>query len=307
MYKIFLVVVLGLFLFGNAEAKRFEPPVLTAEFDQMAYAPLYPTFSWEPLANTEFYEVRVVKVSTNVIVRELFNVEALNRVTDWTPFTEEGEFYWQVRVVDKNHKPLSDWSEKKFFKVEMPVKYAAYGDSITHGGASYIPAGQLSCQWQTYSEVPIKNLARSGDTTEMLINRFENDVLPFEPQILIIMAGVNDVRGGKEADEVIKNLETLRDKCLKNGITPVFCTITSMNPEIMSKRGIFLTDGDWREVREQVNLWIKQTPYFIDVAEDLTDEFGYLTKNLTPDGLHPALRGKKLIGEKISDYLKKNF
>ena len=292
---------------GGVEAKKIPPPVLTAEFEQMDFMQLYPTYSWEPLPMTEFYQVQVVKVSTNTIIRELFNSEALNRMTDWTPFVEAGEYYWQVRVVNKNHKPLSDWSEKKYFTVTAPVKFAVLGDSISHGGANYIPAGQLSCQWETYSDVPIKNLARSGDTTQDMLNRFDNDVLPFKPQVLIIMAGVNDIRAGATADAVIKNLEALRDKCLAHEITPVFCTVTSMNPTIMNLRGIPLTDGDWREAREQINFWIKTTPYFIDVATPLTDEFGYLRAELTPDGLHPALRGKKIIGEAVGNYLKKNF
>ncbi len=305
--KLLAIMILSVFFFGNAEAKRINPPILTAEFEQMAFMQLYPTFSWEPLPKTEFYEVRVVKISTNKIVRELFNAEGFNRVTDWEPLTETGKYYWQVRVVDKKHKALSDWSEKKYFEVTAPVEFAALGDSITHGGASYIPAGQISCQWETFCDVPIKNLGRSGDTTEMMVNRFEKDVLPFKPRVLIIMGGVNDVREGKKAAEVIKNFETLRGKCLEHEIIPVFCTITSMNPEKMALRGIFLTNGDWREQREQINSWIKQMPYFIDAAEELTDELGYLRAELTPDGLHPALRGKKLMGEKISDCLKKIF
>ena len=307
--KKFLSMILSTCLLfgGGVEAKKLSPPILTAEFEQMDFMQLYPTYSWEPLPNTKFYLVRVVKVSTNTIVRELLNDEALDRTTDWTPFTEAGEYYWQVCVSNKNRKPLSDWSEKKFFTVTAPVKFAVLGDSISHGGASYIPAGQLSCQWETYSSVPIKNLARSGDTTQQMLERFDRDVLPFKPQVLIIMAGVNDIREGMSGDAVIKNLEALRDKCLANDITPVFCTITSMNPEIMARRGIFLTDGDWREAREKINFWIMKTPYFIDVTEKLTDDFGYLRAEFTPDGLHPALRGKKIIGETIGNYLKKNF
>ena len=292
---------------AGAEAKNFPPPNLTAEFEQMDFMQLYPTYSWEPLPKTEFYQVQVVKISTNKIVRELFNDEAFDRTTDWTPFTEAGDYYWQVRVVSKSHKPLSDWSEKKFFTVTAPVKFAVLGDSISHGGANYIPAGQLSCQWETYSAVPIKNLARSGDTTQQMLDRFDSDVLPFNPQVLVIMGGVNDIRTGASAEDVIKNLSALRDKCLANDITPVFSALTSMNPELIHKRGIFLTDGDWRAAREQVNLWIKSTPYFVDATEALTDEFGYLRAEFTPDGLHPALRGKKILGEAIGSYLKKNF
>lgn len=311
--KKFLPLILSacvLFGGGCADAsQKFPPPILTAEFEQMDFAQLYPTYSWEPLPLTEFYQVQVVKVeeARDKIVRELFNEEAFNRVTDWTPFTEAGEYYWQVRVVDKNHKPLSDWSAKKYFTVTAPVKFAAFGDSITHGGAAYIPAGQLSCQWETYCDVPIKNLARSGDTTQMMLDRFDRDVLPFKPQVLVIMAGVNDIRTGMTSDAVIKNLEALRNKCLANNIKPVFCTLTSMNPELIRERGIPLTDGDWREAREKINFWIKQTPYFIDVAPALTDDKGYLRAEFTPDGLHPALRGKKIIGEAIGSYLAKKF
>ena len=309
--KIFTLLVSTCLLFfgGHAEAKKFPPPFPTAEQNLMDFPQLYPTYSWLPVPHTEFYEVQVVKVEDvrDKIVRQLFNTEAFDRMTDWTPMTEAGDYYWQVRVVDKKHKPLSDWSQKKFFTVTTPVTFAVLGDSISHGGASYIPAGQLSCQWQTYCSVPVKNLARSGDTTQMMLERFDNDILPFKPQVLLIMGGVNDIRMGSKSDDVIKNLEAIRDKCLANNITPVFCTLTSMVPEIMLPLGIHLTDGDWREAREEVNSWIMRTPYFIDVAEPLTDAQGYMRDELTPDGLHPALRGKMIIGETIGEYLRKTF
>ena len=311
-FKKFLTLLVStcLLMFGGqAEAKNFLPPYPTAELDLMDFPQLYPTYSWLPVPKTEFYEVQVIKIDSprDKIVRQLFNSEAFNRVTDSTPFTEAGDYYWQVRVVDKKHKPLSDWSQKKFFTVTTPVKFAVLGDSISHGGAGYVPAGQLSCQWETYCSVPVKNLARSGDTTQMMIDRFDNDVLPFKPQVLLIMGGVNDIRTGSKSDDVIKNLEALRDKCLANDITPVFCTLTSMTPEILLPPGIFLTDGDWREAREQINNWIMMTPYFVDTAEQLVDAQGYMPAHLTPDGLHPALRGKKIIGETISNYLRKTF
>ena len=309
--KKFLPLILStcVLCFGGSvdAAKKFPPPNLTAEFEQMDFPQLYPTYSWEPLPKTEFYQVQVVKVSTRKVVRDLLNDEAFDRTTDWTPLTETGEYFWQVRVVDKKKRPLSDWSDKKFFTVSAPVTFAVLGDSISHGGAAYIPAGQLSCQWETYCDVPIKNLARSGDTTQMMIDRFDNDVLPFKPKVLLIMGGINDIRTGASGDDVIKNLQTLREKCTLNDIVPVFCTLTSMNPEIIRQRKIDLTDGDWQVEREKINAWIMQTPNFVDATSALNDDDGYLRGDLTPDGLHPALRGKKIIGESIAQYLKANF
>ncbi|MCR5834497.1 MAG: hypothetical protein K6G55_07615 [Selenomonadaceae bacterium] len=308
--KIFtLVMTMCIFGFGGQVDAEKSPPILTAELNQSDFPQLYPTYSWEPLPDTRYYEVQVVKIENarDVIVRSLVNDEALNRVTDGTPFTEVGDYYWQVRVINKSGKPLSDWSDRQNFTVSAPVTFAVLGDSISHGGAAYIPAGQLSCQWETYCDVSIKNLARSGDTTQMILDRFDNDVLPFQPKVLLIMAGVNDIRIGISANEIIKNLELIRDKCLANNITPVFCTVTPMNPKLIRKRGIDLTDKDWMTTRNQVNFWIMQRPYFVDVTGKLTDNSNYLRAELTPDGLHPALRGKIFIGQTIANYLHENF
>ena len=140
----------------EAKDKLLNAPNPTTEFENMAYFPLYPTYSWEPIANTEFYQMQVIRLigGQEVVVRDMTNTEALNRVTDYTPFTEAGDYYWQVRAIEsikkKKNKPLSQWSIKRHFKVTTPVTFAALGDSITHGGAAFIPASQLACQWETF-------------------------------------------------------------------------------------------------------------------------------------------------------------
>lgn len=307
--KYFSAILAAVVLFFNsaADAKfKYAAPQPTTEFEQMAYAPVYPTYSWEPLPNTEFYLVQVLN-SEGKIIREMMTTESLSRVTDWQPFTEVGEYYWRVCVVDKHKKPLSDWSEKKLIQVTAPVAFAALGDSITHGGANFIPAGQLACQWETFCEYPIKNIGRSGDTTAMMIERFERDVLPFSPKVLLIMGGVNDIREGKTADEVIANLKVLRDKCLANDIVPVLCTITPMNTEIMIKRGIPLANRDWRFERAKINKWIMQDKYSIDCTGGLENHASDLRAGFTTDGLHPNLLGKMLMGKAIEKSLRESY
>lgn len=283
---------------------KIAPPNPSTEFHIMDYPPIYPTYSWEVLPNTEFYQVQIFK--DGKLFRELKNSEAFNKVTDLNPYTESGKYFWQVRAVDKKNNPLSDWSEKSFFEITAPVNFAVLGDSISHGGANFIPSGQLACQWETFCNVPVKNLARSGDTTLQMIERFERDVLPFQPKILIIMGGTNDIRNGYGADYVIKNLETLREKCLANNITPVFCTIPPMNEKIIRSRNIFITDDDWRTERTKLNSWIIQGGG-IEISRELVDFAEELREDLTPDGLHPNLRGKMLMGKAIEKYLHENF
>lgn len=300
--KKFLAVLAAIIFFGStADAKfKYSAPNPTTEFETMDFAPVYPTYSWEPLAKTEFYLVQVLD-SQGAVVRELLNAESLNRVTDWQPLNEVGTYYWRVCVVNKRKKQLSDWSVQKIINVTAPVKFAALGDSITHGGANFIPAGQLSCQWETFCSVPIKNIGRSGDTTAMMIERFESDVLPFQPKVLLIMGGLNDLRDGAAAYDVIKNYEILREKCAANGIVSVFCTLTPMNEKIMAKRGISFVEG-WKSELQKINSWILENGG-VDVTAQLEDENGELRAEITPDGLHPSLRGKKIMGEAIEKFL----
>ena len=182
------------------------------------------------------------------------------------------------------------------------------GDSISHGGAAFIPAGQLSCQWQTFCKVPVKNIARSGDTTEMMIKRFEQDVLPFQPEILIIMGGINDIRGGATAKQVIKNFKILQKKCEANNITPVFATLTPMNEKILrSRKNIGLTEKNWRKESDKLNAWILKNKFSVDISKNLCDAEGELREDFTPDGLHPDVRGKRFIGEAIEKFLIEKF
>ena len=303
--KYFLAIMAAIIFFsGTVEAKyKLPAPNPSTEFAAMDFAPVYPTYSWEPLPNTEFYLVQILN-SEGAVIREMLNTESLSRVTDWQAFNEVGNFYWRVCIVDKNKNQLSEWSEKKLISVTAPVTFAALGDSITHGGANFIPAGQISCQWETFCQYKIKNIGRSGDTTAMMIERFERDVLPFQPKILLIMGGVNDIREGAKAEDVIKNYEVLRDKCKVNKIIPVFCTLTPMNEEIMTRRNIPFKKS-WKVERQKINNWILKNGG-VDVSFNLEDS-GELRAEFTPDGLHPDLRGKKFIGKAIEKFLQENY
>ena len=301
-----LIVCLMLMMSTNAEAKyTFDPPIPTTEFDKMAYAPLYPVYSWK--AEFNFYQIQVIRQEGNkeVVVRDITNTESLDHQTDREPFNDKGVYYWQVRVIDKNKNPLSDWSIKKYFAVTKPVTFAALGDSITHGGDKFHSGGQLSCQWESYCNIPVKNLALSGDTTSGMLNRFDRDVLPFSPKVLIIMGGINDIRTSfASAEEVIKNLNAIREKCIANDIIPVFITTPSMYPGIMTAD---FTNENWQADRNKINQWIKSTPYNLDFNSKLEDEEGLLKLEYTVDGLHPNAKGKKIMGEIINDYLQTTF
>lgn len=284
----------------------------TTQFEQMAYAPLYPVYSWIPVRNAGDYEIQVWREKAGQpdayeLIRELHSQSV--DFYEYAGFTGPGRYYWRVRCKNACGIVLEDWSEPSYFQVEAPVKVAALGDSITHGGGAIsTPPGYVMYDWEHYCQVPVKNLGYSGDTVEAMSGRFEQDVLPFRPKILVIMGGVNNYRNGDSSWYIIDGLQTIKEKCQQYGIIPVFVTGTPINPYLMAQLS-FITPafGGWQETQHKVNEWIRQQPYHVDVNQQLTNEYGDLRDTVTTDGLHPDAPGKYIIGEAIGDYLLKHF
>ena len=286
----------------------------TTEFDKMDYAPLYPVYSWIPKHNADYYLVQLLKDGEVVRSYET-NRKDEDDIYDFydpEPVNEAGNYYWRVKAMSQYGFALSEWSketEANSFKVKAPTKYSAFGDSITHGGGAIsVPPSVTIYNWETYCEKPIKNLGKSGDTTDQLVSRFDTDVLPFLPKVLFIMAGVNDYRGDILGWHTISNYKLLNEKCKEYGITPVFITPTPVNPSLIKKcKFIEMPPSDWHTHYQYACDWIRNQEYHIDLTEEFEDEEGNLRSDLTTDGLHPDLEGKKLIGQAVNEWLQDNL
>lgn len=269
-------------------------PKPTTEFESMAYAPLYPVFSWVPAKDGKYYDIRVYREENGkpVVIREL-STEGSVYYED-AGYTWPGKYYWQVRSRNESGTHISEWSTPSWFQVSNPVKVAALGDSITHGGGAVsTPPGYVMYNWETYSQVPIKNLGYSGDTVAAMDARFEADVLPFHPKILVIMGGVNDFRSGAMAQDIIYYLQQIGNKCRMHGIIPVYATATPINPHFIANWSYITTPAvDWKEQQVLLNQWIMSQQYAVDVASGMTDCYGLLMDEATTDGLHPDVLGK---------------
>ena len=285
-------------------------PLTTTEFDKMNYPPIYPVYSWVPTSGASHYEIELIK--DGKIIRRYFTNSQTHDdnfdLYDKQPVLDEGEYFWRVRALTSDGRALTRWSEKNSsnsFEVKHQIRFCALGDSITHGGGSIsVPPSTVMYNWETYCAIPVKNLGRSGDTTAEILARFDNDVLPFRPEVLFIMAGVNDYRANILGWESVENLQALEAKCEQNGIKPVFLTPTPLNPaQIQKLNFIDAPPVDWQEHQQFICAWIRDQKYFIDVNEKLTDADGNLIDSLSVDGLHPDADGKRFIGEAVAAWL----
>ncbi|WP_371371797.1 GDSL-type esterase/lipase family protein [Sporomusa aerivorans] len=287
-------------------------PATTTNFTDRP-TPLYMVYSWIPVLGAARYEVEVtnhIPERENGITPSKYRVRAysVGQVFDFydpQPFTREGCYYWRVIAFDENNKAIGAYSDAVPFRVERGVyKWATYGDSITHGGGAVSnPPSDARYDYAYYLPFAVKNLGKSGDTAAALAERFEQDVLPFKPEVMLILGGTNSIRGGVSAAEVIDSLTTIREKCEKYSIKPVFLTLPPLNPERIQRVFNQPTADNWQQELKKVNAFIKTQPDYIDVYAALVDDKGLLPVKYAQDGLHPDIAGKKVMAREVNAYI----
>lgn len=297
-------------VYFDRQQKIIQKPIPTSIFNQNPGATLlYPVYAWIPIDGAEKYEVEILDdepENPNGATPSIHRIDSAIAVGfdyyDENPRISEKPFYWRVRGLDHDGNPVGVYSDAGRFSVNPSnhIAIATYGDSITHGGGSisYSPA-DWEYSYQNYLGFPSVNLGKSGDTSNAMVHRFEQDVLPFHPQYLIILAGTNSLRGGIPAESVIDDLKQLKEKCLINNIQPVFLTLPPINPDNIKKAFNQLTAPNWQEQIGLVNSFIR-TQTHIDVAKEMKSPNGVLPTKLAVDGLHLDIEGKRKIASIIN-------
>ena len=269
---------------------------------------LYPVYSWVKPYGISNFEVQIFNDNPEIFPSEI-PVETLfsniAEIYDESPRMGGYPIYWRVRSLNDVGAPVSEWSSPARRDTPEAVRWeaAVFGDSISHGGGhlSFGPE-HLEYSWLHYLEFPTINLSQSGNVTADMVERFERDVLPFSPKYLLIMGGSNDLRGGDyTVEDAIENMETIKEKCLENGIYPIFLTIPPINPENIRRSFNEDTVPDWKERFDQFNEYIRQQPH-IDTAAAIEaySEDGKLPEWLGMDGLHEDVIGKQLMAARIN-------
>lgn len=270
---------------------------------------LYPVYSYAGNPGAASYEVEVTDRypenpdgTAPSKYRVFSKTTTLSNVYDDNP--RIGTFYWRVRGMDENGNPLGIWSlpEKVRTNPEEHFEVGIFGDSITQGGGHlYHSPADMAYSYVTYLDFPAVNMGRSGDTTEMMEDRFDRDVLPFHVKYLLIMGGINDLRMGADPQKVIGHLEAIRKKCEEHHIVPILLTIVPINPENIQKYYGDVTYSGWKESVDTVNSWIRTQPH-IDTAAPFAD-YSAMPGELAMDGIHGDWNAKQMIAGEINRHM----
>ncbi len=294
---------------STAVALEREAPRLRNDYQvESGMTLLYPVYSYTGLPGMASYEI---EVDDDVPENPDSAEPSVHRIWAGTSpimerYDEEpriGTIYWRVRGMDADGNPVGVWSEaRKIENVTEGWRFGLFGDSISHGGGrmSFAPS-DAAYSLTYYLEFPTVNLAQSGDTSRMMLERFDRDVLPFHPEYLLIMGGTNSLRGGEDPSSVIYDLQEIGNKCRANGIVPIYLTLAPINPENIRRCFDEDTVADWQARFAAVNQWIR-TQDHIDTAAPFAG-MGLMPTEYAVDGVHGDWRAKVLMGDEINRHI----
>ncbi|HEX6060281.1 MAG TPA: SGNH/GDSL hydrolase family protein [Gemmatimonadaceae bacterium] len=159
------------------------------------------------------------------------------------------------------------------------------GNSITEGWAPHFPA--------MFPGKPYIARGISGQTTPQLLVRFRQDVIALRPDVVVILAGTNDIAGntGPSTLGMIEdNIASMAELAQANGIRVV---LASVLPAF---------DYPWRPGLEPapkivaLNAWMREWAarhgaVYLDFHGAMRDGRDGLRPELTYDGVHPNEAG----------------
>jgi acyl-CoA thioesterase I len=197
----------------------------------------------------------------------------------------------QIRTMSNQ---LADWPQLRRYaaaNAALPAptpgepRIVFYGDSITD---AWHAIGTTA-----FSGKPYINRGISGQTTPQMLVRFRQDVVNLHPQVVLILAGTNDIAGntGPSTQEMIEdNFASMADIAKANHIRVVFSSVLPAY-DYPWKTGL-----EPAEKIRALNAWMKSYCaanhiVYLDYYSALTDEKGGMKEGTSRDGVHPTPAG----------------
>lgn len=117
------------------------------------------------------------------------------------------------------------------------ITIVAFGDSVTHGAVAANEISYETVYWnrlrvmlnsvRDYVPVNVINSGIGGDWAMNATQRFERQALKYEPDLVIICFGLNDINRPK--DEYLTALKEMFGKCIESGTDVIFLTPNMLN------------------------------------------------------------------------------
>ena len=151
----------------------------------------------------------------------------------------------------------------------------------------------------------VYNRGISGDTSDRLLERLQDNALNIKPKNLVVLVGTNDLSRNISVNTICGNICNIIDKSKDAGVEKIIiCSLLPVNKSINSnmvgtRKNLNITTINvvLKEACEQ-----KQVE-FVDLFTPLEDKDGNFDKQYTYDGLHPNAKGYVVITAELEKVL----
>ena len=172
------------------------------------------------------------------------------------------------------------------------------GDSITQGW-------DLSA---FFKGKPYVNRGIGGQTTPQILLRFRQDVLALKPEIVVILAGTNDLAentGPTTLGMIEDNLKSMAELARENGVRPIFASVLPA--------AVYPWRPDLRPIDNilALNHWMKEYAAregigYVDYYSSMVDDQHGLKTEFSGDGVHPNAAGYTVMAPLAADAIAKS-
>ncbi len=196
---------------------------------------------------------------------------------------------WMNDFADLDRYRAANASLKAPYSGEARVVFM--GDSITDA-------------WKLEEYFPAKhyiNRGISGQTTPQMLIRFRPDVIALQPNVVVILAGTNDIAGNTGPmllEDIENNYASMAELARAHAIRVVFSSVLPVN-NYSPEGELLFAQRPPRKILE-LNRWLKnycadKACVYLDYFNAMVDDKGLLKKELAQDGLHPDPEGYKIM------------
>ena len=176
-----------------------------------------------------------------------------------------------------------------------------FGDSITEGYNVK----------EFFDEYRVVNSGVSGNTTKDLIDRIDSDLYDYNPSMVIIQIGTNDIRAEIKDEDIIKNLKKIIKGIRENRknasilIESIYPINREIDKEYWKDVNPDYTNNHIIKVNKMIMKLCKEEHIkYINVYTSLLDDNKNLKAIYSKEGLHLTDLGYYKVTKVIKEYLK---
>ena len=192
---------------------------------------------------------------------------------------------------------------------------ACHGDSLTEGSDL-----ENNHTWpqlvENQIQVTVLNRGVGGDTSGGLLSRFYPDVVRYQPEMVVILCGTNDLWWDLDINLILANIFAMTSQAQYRNIVPIVGLPLPLHMESIRHQNMMAPIAGWDKCLHKLSELVDVLALAAKGSDIACLDFyhPFLDKNETvrekyflEDGLHPNKQGHRLMAEKMVELLRSLF